>query len=152
MNNKHPDKSPAHFSSSTLVKKNIIFEMAPYFQDTKRRGTGKERKLGNYYILKNGHPTFLRSKTFVYVLCLWWPVQKISIHQVWTMFHHDFGSDNKWNNLHGKLLQKPSAAESVFLPLYYNTHAHTRAHRHSHFLTAETAATQTQTQTSKIIL
>ena len=43
------------------------------------------------------------------------------------MFDQSFGSGNKWNNLHGKLLQKPSAAESVFLPLYYNTHAHAHA-------------------------
>ena len=48
------------------------------------------------------------------------------------MFDQSFGSGNKWNNLHGKLLQKPSAAESVFLPLYYNTHAHAHAEMQRH--------------------
>ena len=154
MNNKHPDKSPTHTStsSSTLVKKYHL-EWLLAFKTLREGIQEKKEKWGIIISLKmeNIRPSSNQRHLFMYCSFGGHSKKSSMMHQVWMMFDQSFGSGNKWNNLHGKLLQKPSAAESVFLPLYYNTHAHTRAHRHSHFLTAETAATQTQTQTSKII-
>ena len=127
MNNKHPDKSPTHSStsSSTLVKNH--FCKALCLGRTLREGVQEKKELrGHIIFLKlENIPPSSNQRDLVMCCSFAGHFKKLSMmHQVWMMFDHSFGSSNKWNNLLGKLLQKPSAAESVFLPLYYNTHAH----------------------------